>query len=354
MGAKALTSQNAVHKQPVLQGYDDAMITLSDQAIDWLVRLQSDDASDQDRVAFAKWRTLSDAHTKAANDAEALFFGVDETSSAREWSGVPEAPKSTPNAHRFRRRKLTAAHPVKLAGRRIAYLAASLCAVLALVIVGAIGNSDPWARWQADYATEVGAFETVSLPDGTIAHLNTASAFSIDYSGGVRRIELATGEVIFDVAKDPEHPFIVEAVGGEAMAVGTSYGVRIEDDHVKVTVQEGIVEVGTGTGNSIRLTAGEQGSYQAGHAPTLNNDVDLAAYGSWQRGKLIFNSQTLADVIKEVQRYKSEHIIIARDDLRDLKITGVFETSELDALLSSLAQTTTAKVVRLPLLTVIY
>lgn len=45
--------------------------------------------------------------------------------------------------------------------------------------------------------------------------MNTASAFSIDFSDGVRRVDLAAGEVIFDVAKDAQHPFIVSAQGAK-------------------------------------------------------------------------------------------------------------------------------------------
>lgn len=360
-GAEALTSQSAEHKKLVLHGYDDAMIRLSDQAIDWLVRLQSDSVSDQDRAEFNAWCAQSKAHARAVSDAQALFFGVDETSSAQEWSGMHDRLKPSPvvasaasRSSRFVRPSPISAKSGRMIARRITYIAASFCTVLAIVIAGTIGNGNPWVRWHADYATGVGEFETVALPDGTIAHLNTASAFSIDFSGNDRRIELSVGEVIFDVAKDVEHPFIVTASGGEAMAVGTVYGVRIDDEQVDVTVQEGIVEVRSETGNAIRLTAGEQGFYRSGDAPDVYKDADISTYGSWQRGKLIFNSRALGDVIDEVQRYKNEKIIIARDSLRDLKVTGVFETTNLDDLLNSLEQTVGATVVRLPLLTVIY
>ncbi|MBX2829775.1 MAG: FecR domain-containing protein [Rhodospirillales bacterium] len=351
-------SRTSAQEQTALHAYDNDMIALSDQAIDWLVRLQCEDATDKDRVAFDQWCDQSADHARAARDAKALFGGIDETETAQNWIGVAalSARNVQPSKPRPRRMGIGARSILRVGsiGRRGVVVMASVCALLAVVIVGGFQKTGLWARWNADYSTAIGELATVTLSDGTVAHLNTASAFSVDFSGDVRRIQLASGEVIFNVAKDAQHPFIVSASGGEAMALGTIYGVRIENDQVNVTVQEGIVEVRNGLGNSVRLIAGEQASYTEGSGPEFHADADLAAYGSWQRGKLIFNSRPLGDVIGEVQRYKAERIVIARDALRDLNVTGVFETRELDDLLNSLEQTTGAMVVKLPLLTVIY
>ena len=352
-----MNSGASAHQQPALQGYDNDMVALSDQAIDWLVRLQSDDATDHDRQAFAKWSAQSDAHMRAVHDAEALFGAVDQTQTAQDWTGhvAPLSPNAAkPNSPARTKRRPAARSVARFGTRRFALTAASLCAFVLMIVTGAGMQSDIWARWNAQYSTDIGGAKTVNLPDGTVAHMNTASAFSIDFSDGVRRVDLAAGEVIFDVAKDAQHPFIVSAQGGEAMAVGTVYGVRIKDDHVNVTVREGIVEVSTGVGSSIRLLAGDRAVYQNGRGPQTDGTVDLAAYGSWQRGKLIFNNRPLGDVIDEVQRYKAERIVIARDAVHNLKVTGVFDIADLDALLDTLEQAMNARVVRLPLLTVIY
>ncbi|WP_417804691.1 FecR family protein [Thalassospira lucentensis] len=346
----------------MLNAYDEDMIALSDQAIEWLVRLHSGDATAADYAAFDAWRGQSVNHQRAALDAETLMGAVDETSAAQNWAGAGTGTGTgaefvSPNrsAMPLRRRRPAQSAPRALFGSRRAVIAmASLCAVLALMIVGGIQGIGILDRWNADYSTGIGQFETVTLPDGTVAHMNTASAFSVDYSGDVRRIDLTAGEVIFEVAKDAAHPFIVSVLGGEAMAVGTVYGVRIDGDHTRVTVQEGIVEVSNGAGKAVRLVAGEQASYQVGTPPVLGGDINLATYGSWQRGKLIFNRRSLGDVIDEVQRYQTGRIIIARDRLRDLKVTGVFDIAELDDLLASLTQTTSACILKLPLVTVIY
>ena len=353
-----MTSGGAGQKQAMLNAYDEDMIALSDQAIEWLVRLHSGDATAAEYAAFDAWRGQSVDHQRAALDAETLLGAVDQTSAAQNWAGAGTGAEFvSPNrpAMPLRRRRPAQSAPRALfASRRAVIAMASLCAVLVLMIVGGIQGTGILDRWNADYSTGIGQFETVTLPDGTVAHMNTASAFSVDYSGDVRRIDLTAGEVIFEVAKDAAHPFIVSVLGGEAMAVGTVYGVRIDGDHTRVTVQEGIVEVSNGAGKAVRLVAGEQASYQVGTPPVLGGDINLATYGSWQRGKLIFNRRSLGDVIDEVQRYQTGRIIIARDRLRDLKVTGVFDIAELDDLLASLTQTTGASILKLPLVTVIY
>ncbi|WP_297021183.1 FecR domain-containing protein [Thalassospira sp.] len=339
----------------VLQDYNDDMIALSDQAIDRLVRLHSGDAKSAEFHEFDIWRAQSAEHERAARDAEGLLGALGETETARnsDWRETVD-PQRIPIASDVAKKPSVPARSRGFIRRRpVVSTLAGLAAMLMLMIAG-LEAGGIWARYHADYVTETGQYQTIDLPDGSVAHMNTASAFSIDFSGDVRRVSLASGEVIFEVAKDADHPFVVAALDGEAMAVGTVYGVRINDDCAKVTVQEGVVEVRNGAGPALRLSAGEQGAYQSGQAPELNADADIATYGSWQRGKLIFNSQPLGAVIAEAQRHTSGRIVVARDDLRDMKVTGVFETARLDDLLQSIEQTTGAHVLKLPLLTVIY
>ncbi|MCC9626111.1 FecR domain-containing protein [Thalassospira sp. MA62] len=350
-----MTSGASAQQQSLLKGYDDGMIAISDQAIDLLVHLQSGTATPQDHLDFTRWRAQSADHERAARDAEMLLGAIGDTEMASDLDqrdvAVTQNPKFAP-ARRNTPSSKTGRMGVFV--RRPVISAFAACAVLLLMIITGANAPEILARWNADYTTDVGQQLVVNLPDGSVAHMNTASAFSIDFSGDTRRVMLTSGEVIFDVAKDANHPFIVSALDGEAMAVGTVYGVRIDGESANVTVQEGIVEVRNGPGSALRLMAGEAGGYQIGQAPQKDTNVDLAGYGSWQRGKLIFNNRALGDVMDEVQRYQSGQIVITRDEIRALKVTGVFEIAELDSLLRSVEQATKAKVLQLPLLTVIY
>ncbi len=49
------------------------LLELKQQAIDWLVRLRSDDLSDGEMYAFADWLSQDHAHSSAFAAAENLF-----------------------------------------------------------------------------------------------------------------------------------------------------------------------------------------------------------------------------------------------------------------------------------------
>ena len=51
------------------------------------------------------------------------------------------------------------------------------------------------------------------------------------------------GEALFHVARDVEHPFIVETVGGDVTVLGTVFNVNAysDEDYVQTTLVEGSV-----------------------------------------------------------------------------------------------------------------
>ncbi|MFC4236749.1 FecR family protein [Thalassospira xianhensis] len=332
---------------------------LGDQAIEWLVMLQSGDATSRDRAAFADWCAQSPDHARAAAEARSLFAAIGQTEVAQQWQESPDiqneivsfqspAPKAAPTRRQPARERVFLPRQGRLA------IAGAMVCALMLAVFGGLEATGPIARWTSDYSTAIGQQRVVTLADGSVAHMNTASAFSVDFSGPRREIHLEAGEVIFDVAKDASHPFVVSANGGAARAVGTVYGVRLDGDAANVTVREGIVEVTSGDREPVRITVGQQVRYDGNGGLKKITDADLAAYGSWQRGKLIFNQRTLSDVMAELERYQPGRIVVARDALRDLRVTGVFETTDPDAVFASIEQTTSARITRLPLLTIIY
>ncbi|UKV13546.1 FecR family protein [Thalassospiraceae bacterium SW-3-3] len=334
-------------------------VDLGDQAIEWLVMLQSGDAGARDRAAFADWCAQSPDHARAAAEARSLFAAIGQTEAAQQWQENPDiqneiggfqlpAPKAAPTRRQPARERAFLPRQGRLA------IAGAMVCALMLAVFGGLEATGPIARWTSDYSTAIGQQRVVTLADGSVAHMNTASAFSVDFSGPRREISLEAGEVIFDVAKDADHPFVVSANGGAARAVGTVYGVRLDGGGANVTVREGIVEVTSGNSETVQITVGQQVRYDTDGGLKKIADADLAAYGSWQRGKLIFNQRTLSDVMEELQRYQPGKIVVARDALRDLKVTGVFETTDPDAVFASIEQTTSARITRLPLLTIIY
>ena len=103
------------------------------------------------------------------------------------------------------------------------------------------------------FETDIGQQASYQLSDGTRITLNTNSELKVDYSQDRRRIYLLRGEAHFDVAKNPQRPFVVYAGEGMVWAVGTAFNVRYQhgsdansqDNYIDVTVTEGTIKVYT-------------------------------------------------------------------------------------------------------------
>lgn len=305
---------------------------VSDQAIDWLVLLHSGRADAADRQAFARWRAADPAHEAAAREAEALWSDVGAT---------PTATQFTPGDD-----TVLPFRPKRGIVRRTV-LAGSMAASLALMLSG-VSLSGLFA----DYSTGIGESRRVALPDGSVITLNTATALSVDYSTEARHVTLLEGEAMFEVAKDASRPFIVSAGEGTARAVGTVYGVRRHGSGAGVTVAEGVVEVAVPGSVPLRLTHDQRAAY--GDGPLLAQPADTESETAWRRGKLIFNRRPLEQVMGEFGRYHRGRIVVADKELSALEITGVFDVADADGLFRSIGQSLNVRVVRLPLLTIIY
>jgi transmembrane sensor len=311
---------------------------LSDEAIDRLIHLSSGRATPHDRLAFQRWRQQSPAHEAAASEAEALLRAVSETRQANQ----------------MRRPGVRPAHPIgagRRVRRRVLFAGAAASVAVAVIALPALG---PLAALYADHSTMVGQRRQVELADGSVATLNTATALSVDYSDGERRIILHAGEALFEVAKNPNRPFVVVVGDAQARAVGTTFAVRRETTCEHVTVTEGIVEVKVGDRQPIRVEAGQRLGVGMGEGDRVKlRSIDVETATAWRRGKLIFNRQSLEGVVTELQRYRADRIVIASDRLRSLLVTGVFDLDDSGHLLRTIEETTKATVVRLPFLTVI-
>lgn len=313
-------------------------LALSDEAIDWLVRLSSGRATPKDRLAFLRWRGRTPAHEAAAREAESILRALGQTRQADRVRQQGE-PIS-----------FTAMQPRRRVGRR--FLIAGAAAASAAAAAVALPTVWPLASLYADYATAVGERRRVVLADGSAVFLNTDTALSIDYNGQDRRIVLHHGQALFEVARDPNRSFVVVADGAETRALGTVFAVHRTESCADVIVTEGAVEVRVGTQDAVRLEAGQRLAFGA-RASLEPRTMDADAATAWQRGKLIFNRRPLQSVVAELERYRAGRIVVVGERLKALEVTGVFDLDDPDRLLRTIEETTKAKVVHMPFLTVI-
>lgn len=311
------------------------------QASEWLVLLESGDAKAGDRARFGAWLCDHPTHRAAFDELEETWGRLHAMRDRLKALGDHE-PDPDPVLKR-----LAQSDRERRSRRPVAWVAAA--AALVAVLGGMLFYpSEP----HPVYATDVGERSTVSLPDGSTVELNTDTELVVDYSGNSRNITLHRGEAYFDVVQDETRPFVVEAGHGAIRAVGTGFVVRMKSaDVVAVTVTEGIVEVTP----DVRAPAGISKLAAARVLPTpklhkgqraeYDRQVtrievippnELERTHAWRRGLLIFDGQSLEEVIREVSRYTDTRLIISDAELGQVRIGGAFQAGDVEALLEVL------------------
>ena len=310
------------------------------QASEWLVLLDSGDATADDRKRFEEWLRESPVH-------RAEFAELKET-----WGRL------TTMGERVRAGDYVEADPDGLLERlegigrekrrpRTAAWAVAAAVVVAAVLGALLILPDP-AEPPVPYTTGVGEHQTVSLPDGSTVDLNTSTELLVEYTDRQRQIAMLQGEAFFDVAGNESRPFVVVAGHGAIRAVGTGFAVRLKSqDLVSVTVTEGIVEVThaeispPGASQAAEppptLRAGQRAEYDRQDTrieAVAEGEVERAQ--AWRRGLLIFENSSLAEVIDEVHRYTETRLILADPELGELRLGGTFRAGRVEALLEVL------------------
>lgn len=305
---------------------DDPLDPLTEAALGWLVKLHSGSETAGDWTAYQDWKAASLDQRRAADRAEKL------------WERLGPVLKPRP------RRRPSGA------------VLALFIAIGAAGIAFSAGPFGPPAAFFADYRTGLDERRVVALADGSTMELDAGSAVDIDFGPDRRRLVLHAGQVYVTVARDPARPFVVAAADGTTRALGTAFEVRREDGGARIVVAEHAVEVayaGAERSQRVEVKAGEQVAYAPAIGLGRPEPANAAMLTAWRRGQLIFDGRPLAAVIAEMGRYQRGRIIIADAGLRDLPVTGVFSTSDADALLDALPAILPVEVWRLPGLAVI-
>ncbi len=185
------------------------------------------------------------------------------------------------------------------------------------------------------------------LPDSTVVWLNSGSRlkYPLAFNGKNREVFL-TGEGYFDVAKNPDKPFVIKTKRVEFTALGTSLDVMAYgNDHiVRTTLIEGKVKVmKKSTGKSVFLEPSMQAALDTVTGKMYVGRVETRFYTSWIEGMLIFRSEPMTEVAHKLERWFNCTIYIKDDPLRKYRYTGTIEMETLREVLNLMKITTPMK-----------
>lgn len=292
----------------MLSGQDRRRRAIRDAA-EWLALLESGAAGERERQQLQAWRQAHPEHERAWQAALQL---------QQRFAAVPSrlAMASLQPAERTRRTALR-----------------QLLGLAVVVPTGWWLSRDlPLDAWTADLSTATGERRSLTLADGSLLQLNTATAVDLDQTR--RRLTLVRGELSLRVP------------GTQALTLDTRFGtltveqaevcVQQDDEGCDVRVVSGSVEVrplmglglALGKGQQLRLSTLGIGAIEP-FSPTLL---------SWRQGVLIAQDQPLGEFLQQFSRYRPG---LLRWDpaVANLRVTGSFQLADTDRVLTLLAAT---------------
>lgn len=289
-----------------------------------LARQHGGDAASARRASesLAAWRARDPLNESAA---QAALQGWNATQAAGLRQELP-LPATQQAAVQRRRRQVLSVFGV---------------AGLAATVAGAV-------RWHGrqplqTLALQTGAREVVShnLPDGSHVDLTPGTRAQVVMYRDRREVRMERGAIRFDVARDPQKPFVVLSDWGQVRVLGTAFSVEVREERMQVAVAHGSVAVwargaegrGYAEAPDVVLRGGQGVRVDAdGLGPT--REIDPGGVGAWRDGWLVFDRAPLSEVIARWNDYLARPVVLEGGG--DLLLTGSFRIRDPDTFIDAL------------------
>jgi transmembrane sensor len=312
-------------------------------AADWLLRLQSETASDELIHQWVQWCEADVRNQQAFDRVRELLKVADgladevrdgELIGAAEVSNPVERTVQSGWRARWQR-------PLRALAASLAILAVG--ALLWAVLIG----TGQLPVLNGSVIASNAPVRDAMLPDGSKVAIASKSTVAVSYTDDTRALELRDGEAFFAVTPNKHRPFIVTAAGVSVRAVGTAFNVRRAAERVVVTVTEGTVDVYRQGQEAapVRASAGSQVAWHVGtrqradaavsDEPVMTSVNPTMAMG-WREGRLEYRNEPLDAVVADINRYATRPVVIADDSVRKLRFSGTVMVELTDEWLGAL------------------
>lgn len=323
------------------------------KAREWMSHLYSGEITERGRAGFQAWLAESPDHQAAFQLLNDLWTSLDRVPHIESclvdsrliergrFAPLPDASNvAKPAAWRT---VLQRAATVRIA----AALVAGIAAIAALATLQIAGRAD-----EHHFATQVGEVRTLDLDDGSKLVLRPDTAILTAISGEQRHVAIERGGAYFDVSRDESRPFVVSAGSVDVRVRGTAFDVLKGPSSVTVSVTHGHVAVSDRAdpphsgAHTVELTGGQQLTVQADGTFGAIVEFDSQRVLGWRDGRFSYDNARLEDIVADVNRYRTEKIVIEDAALEDLRITTMFRADNVDQMLAGIQATEPVIVVR--------
>ncbi len=200
--------------------------------------------------------------------------------------------------------------------RRWLYPAAAAVAVILVTI--AVTFTFTYGDSVQRYANTGEVAVMVRLPDGTQVWINPGTELTFDrkFNAGERNVSL-TGEAYFDVAHNPEVPFIVTTESFRVKVLGTVFNVKSmpEDARPEVSLAQGSIAMQNLKGvNLVRLRPGQQAVMDRAEQTLEISDIYIGDMLMRHYGAVSLHDSTVKEIVAEISQVYGVRIGVEGED----------------------------------------
>ena len=160
------------------------------------------------------------------------------------------------------------------------------------------------------YLAPPGINMNILLPDGSKVTLVPGSrlSYSEPLKGG--RMARLSGEAFFEVAKDPQNPFCVDAEGVRVTVRGTSFSINTSPETITVLLETGRVEIENGS-SSATMLPGQKYEFEKESGNVSISQMEPEEYRDYEFNYLVFENAPISSIFAQIS--KAFDIVIVSD-----------------------------------------
>lgn len=184
----------------------------------------------------------------------------------------------------------------------------------------------------------------IILSDSSIVWLkgNSSILYPEKFQDKTRNVKL-TGEALFEVAKDSDHPFIIECGGLTAKVLGTSFNIKSSETDIEVLVLTGKVALSSkGNSKGLIVHPNEKAVYnevQNQMAKVVVKEKEKAEKTSRTEYNMRFQATRMEEIIERIEGKFDIRVSLSDERLKNCTITADFTDQSLNRTLNMICQT---------------
>lgn len=319
---------------------------ITEAAIKWFLRMRDAEPDHPERGRFEAWLMANAVHAHEYHAVAEVWQDFDSKENLKSLANAVTQKQYYDQVARAKRTQKVVSHLLGIA----------LIAVTGLLSIAGYEHWQTVPIMQVAQVTKVGEQLSQTLEDGSSLFINGNSDVSVTYSRRQRLVKLNRGEVIFEVTKDPQRPFIVDSGHAKVTVLGTRFAVNRLEQFVRVSVDHGRVRVESmpdpASQRPIVLHDGQVAEIKMYHAPVITQRSAAEAF-NFKQGALNFENAGLDEIAEVLSRYRKPMVQAQLMPKNNPHVTAVVNVKDIEKFLLSLPEITSVKLKATPQATLV-